>query len=42
MPRRDLEVHWDNTAMMALNESLGANVERIDGDLDYAYCIIPL
>lgn len=36
------KVHWDNDAMMHLNQSLGANVERIDGDRDYAYCIIPL
>jgi hypothetical protein len=36
------KVHWDNAPMMKLNKTLGANVERIDGDPDYAYCIIPL
>jgi hypothetical protein len=36
------KVHWDNTPMMKLNKSLGANVERITGDRDYAYCIIGL
>lgn len=36
------KVHWANTPMMELNKSLGANVERINGDRDYAYCIIRL
>jgi GNAT superfamily N-acetyltransferase len=36
------KVHWDNAPMMKLNKALGANVERISGDRDYAYCIIPL
>jgi hypothetical protein len=36
------KVHWDNRPMMKLNKSLGANVERINGDRDYAYCIIPV
>lgn len=36
------EVHWDNQAMIELNASLGANVERIAGDLEYCRCIIPL
>jgi hypothetical protein len=36
------KVHWDNGPMMKLNKALGANVERINGDGDYAYCIIPL
>lgn len=36
------KVHWDNGPMMNLNKALGANVERITGDRDYAYCIIPL
>ena len=36
------KVHWDNTPMLALNTSLGANVERIGGDRDYAHCIIAL
>lgn len=35
-------VHWDNDAMIRLNESLGANVERIPGDQDHCRCIIPL
>ena len=35
-------VHWDNGPMMKLNKALGANVERINGNRDYAYCIIPL
>ncbi len=36
------KVHWSNTAMRRLNESLGANVERIDGDPDYALHVIAL
>lgn len=36
------KVHWDNGPMMELNKALGANVERINGDGAYAYCIIPL
>lgn len=35
-------VHRRNRAMMKLNESLGANFERIEGDADYALCIIAL
>jgi GNAT superfamily N-acetyltransferase len=36
------EVHWDNDAMIELNVSLGANVERIAGDPDHVLCVIPL
>ena len=36
------KVHWDNRPMLRLNEALGANVERIDGDRDHAHCIVPL
>jgi GNAT superfamily N-acetyltransferase len=36
------KVHWDNGPMMGLNRSLGANVERISDDPDYAYCLIRL
>ncbi len=36
------KVHWDNGPMMMLNKALGANVERINGDRDYAHCIIPI
>ena len=36
------EVHWENDAMLKVNEQLGANIERIDGDRDYARCTIPL
>jgi hypothetical protein len=34
-------VHWDNDGMIALNASLGANVERIPGELDYCLCVLP-
>jgi ribosomal protein S18 acetylase RimI-like enzyme len=33
-------VHWDNEAMIALNASFGANVERIEGDLEYCRCVV--
>jgi len=36
------KVHWDNRPMLKLNKALGANIERINGDRDYAHCIIPL
>ncbi len=35
-------VHWDNDAMIRLNEPLGANVERIPGDDDHCLCVIPI
>jgi GNAT superfamily N-acetyltransferase len=36
------KVHWGNHAMLELNDALGANIEQIPGDNDYANCIIPL
>lgn len=35
-------VHWDNEAMIELNESLGANIERIVGDSEYCRCVISI
>lgn len=36
------EVHRDNDPMIQLNASLGAVVERIDGDPDHLRCVIPV
>jgi GNAT superfamily N-acetyltransferase len=33
-------VHWDNQAMIELNASFGANIERIAGDSEYCRCVI--
>lgn len=33
-------VHWDNEAMIELNASFGANVERIEGDSEYCRCVV--
>jgi len=35
-------VHWDNVAMLELNETVGARIWRVAGDRDYCRCIIPL
>jgi ribosomal protein S18 acetylase RimI-like enzyme len=35
------EVHRDNDPMIDLNVSLGAAVDRIDGDPDHLLCVIP-
>lgn len=35
------QVHWDNAPMMAINRSLGANIER-SPSRNYAYCIVRL
>jgi GNAT superfamily N-acetyltransferase len=35
-------VHWDNEPMLLLNRSMGANLERIPGDLDYCLCVLPV
>lgn len=35
-------VHWDNDAMIELNASFGANIERIAGDAEYSRCVIHL
>jgi ribosomal protein S18 acetylase RimI-like enzyme len=36
------QVHWDNEAMIELNASFGANVERIEGDAEYCRCVISI
>ena len=36
------EVHWDNEAMIELNATLGANIERIPGDPEYCRCVVSL
>lgn len=36
------EVHWDNAAMLHLNASFGASIERIPGDWEMCRCVIRL
>ena len=36
------DVHWDNDAMLRLNQSFGANLERVAGDDEFARCVISL
>jgi predicted GNAT superfamily acetyltransferase len=35
-------VAWDNEAMLRLNARLGGSTRRIEGDPDFALCVIPL